>query len=364
MPVAEKLGLDMRLGNGGAVQLHENAVAAQALGVNGARNQFLARSRFAVDEHAAVGRRHQPDLLPQRLHRHALAGQHRADAELALELQVLRAQPPRLHGVLHHDQRAVQRERLLQKVVSAQLGGLHRGFNGAVAADDHHFRPRFRRQPCESPASTSSPSRSGSQMSSKHHVVGRVLEQDHRLGRGSAPATPYPSSRRISSRDDANLRLVIHHQNVIHERISLAVQMGRSPCSVSGACPGGWFHQRNAHQEARALGAVALRAHAAAMLLHNLGRDGKPQSGAPMLGGVEGQEQPLANLVGQSVAGVGDRHLHRRAILAERACEISEHAQQAALHGLGGVIDQVGQRAANGFRIGQHRRQPGCQIAA
>ena len=81
-----------------------------------------------------------------------------------------------------------------------------------------------------------------------------------------------------------------------------------------------------------------------------------------MLGGVEGQKQPLANLVGEAVAGVGDGDFDRRAIFAERAVH-AEHAQQAALHGLGGIVDEVGQRAANGLRIGQHQRQAGLQIA-
>ena len=37
-----------------------------------------------------------------------------------------------------------------------------------------------------------------------------------------------------------------------------------------------------------------------------------------MLGGVEGQEQALANLVGEPVAGVGDDNLHGHAVFAER----------------------------------------------
>jgi hypothetical protein len=97
------------------------------------------------------------------------------------------------------------------------------------------------------------------------------------------------------------------------------------------------------------------------VLLHDLGRDRKAQARAAMLGGVEGQKQPLANFVGQPVAGVGDGDLDRRAVFAERAVN-AEHAQQAALHGLGGVVDQVGQRAANGLGIGQHRRQSRLQI--
>ena len=41
----------------------------------------------------------------------------------------------------------------------------------------------------------------------------------------------------------------------------------------------------------------------------------------------------------------------------------AEHAKQAALHGFSGIVDEVGQSAANGFRIGQHRRQVRLEIA-
>ncbi len=40
-----------------------------------------------------------------------------------------------------------------------------------------------------------------------------------------------------------------------------------------------------------------------------------------------------------------------------------EYAQQAALHGLGGVVDEVSQGAADGLGIGQHRRQARLQVA-
>ena len=62
------------------------------------------------------------------------------------------------------------------------------------------------------------------------------------------------------------------------------------------------------------------------------------------------------------MAGVGDHHFHRRAVFAERAAN-AKHPQQAALHGLGRVVDQVGQRAADGFRIGQNRGQTRFQVA-
>ena len=54
------------------------------------------------------------------------------------------------------------------------------------------------------------------------------------------------------------------------------------------------------------------------MLLHDFGGDGEAQAGAAMLGGVEGQKQPLANFVGQAVAGVGDGDFNGRAVFAER----------------------------------------------
>ena len=45
-------------GDGGAVQLDEGALAARAQAVNGARQQLLAGSGFALDEHGGVGGRH------------------------------------------------------------------------------------------------------------------------------------------------------------------------------------------------------------------------------------------------------------------------------------------------------------------
>ena len=139
--IAEELGLDVRFGDGGAVELDKDAIAAQAFGVNGAGDELLAGARLAIDEHAAVGGRHQLDLLAQRLQRHAFTSEHGRCTELALELLVFRAQAARLDGVLDDDQRAVERERLLKKVVGAELGGFHGGLDGAVAADDDDFRP-------------------------------------------------------------------------------------------------------------------------------------------------------------------------------------------------------------------------------
>ena len=66
--VAEELGLDVVLGDGGAVELDEDAVFAQGFGVHGAADEFFAGAGFAVDEDAAVGGGHQLDLLAEGLH--------------------------------------------------------------------------------------------------------------------------------------------------------------------------------------------------------------------------------------------------------------------------------------------------------
>ena len=150
----------------------------------------------------------------------------------------------------------------------------------------------------------------------------------------------------------ANLRFVVDHQDVVHEarpfRPSRCCSLAATRAARTGSISGKRSRKR------APLGLLALGADGAAVLLHDFGGDGKAQAGAAMLGGVEGQEQPLANLVGQAVAGVGDGDLNGRAIFAERGAN-AEHAQQAALHGFGGIVDQVGQRAANGLGIGQHR---------
>ena len=139
LAMAEQFALDQVFGNGGAVDLDEHGVLAQALRVDGARRQFLAGAGFAVDQHAAVGGRHQRNLLAQRLHGNAVAHDHAARLELLLEFQVLAAQPLGFDGVLQHDQRALDGERLFQEVEGAELGGAHRGLDVAVAGDHDDF---------------------------------------------------------------------------------------------------------------------------------------------------------------------------------------------------------------------------------
>ena len=53
--MAEELAFEQAGGNGGAIQLDKGALAARAQAVDGTRQQLLAGSGFALDEHGRVG---------------------------------------------------------------------------------------------------------------------------------------------------------------------------------------------------------------------------------------------------------------------------------------------------------------------
>ena len=80
--VAEELGLDEVFGDGGAVELDEDAVAAEGFGVDGAGDELFAGAGFAEDEDAAVGGGHELDLLAQGLDGDGFAGDGVARGEL------------------------------------------------------------------------------------------------------------------------------------------------------------------------------------------------------------------------------------------------------------------------------------------
>ncbi len=170
-------------GDGGAVEFDEDAVAAQAFSVNSARDEFLAGAGLAIDEHAAVGGRHEANLLAQRLDRHAFTGEHSANAELALEFEVLVAKAAGFDGILEDDQGAIERERLFEKVVCAELGGFDGGFDGAVAGDDDDFGPLFRSE-CMNVGENVEAVAIGEPDIEQDDVVGRVLDEHQGFGRG------------------------------------------------------------------------------------------------------------------------------------------------------------------------------------
>jgi hypothetical protein len=77
------------------------------------------------------------------------------------------------------------------------------------------------------------------------------------------------------------------------------------------------IEQGQADEETRAFGGVAFGANRAAEFLDDLGRDGKAKSGAAVLGGVEGQEKPLANFFGEPVACVRNLDFDGAAIFCQ-----------------------------------------------
>jgi hypothetical protein len=131
--VAEQLGLDQLLGDGGAVDLHQRPVAAGRGAMDGARRQLLAGAALAGDQDRGVGRRRLVDGLAELAHRGRRADQGlRLDAERA----VLGAQARVLDGIAQRHEHALALQGLLEEVVGPQPGRLDRGGDVGVAA--HH----------------------------------------------------------------------------------------------------------------------------------------------------------------------------------------------------------------------------------
>ena len=95
------------------------------------------------------------------------------------------------------------------------------------------------------------------------------------------------------------------------------------------------------------------------MFLDDLGGDGEAEPGAALLGGEVRQEETLAHLVGEAGAGVGDGEFDHAA--GQQRGADAQFAQQALLHGFGGVVDQVAQGALHGFGVGEDERKAGIQ---
>ena len=98
--MAEQLALDQVFGNRGAVHFDKHLVLAQALRMDGMGHQFFPRARLAINQHPAVGRRHEQNLLAQCFHRNALPYDHAARSELLFEFAVFLLHLPGIDGIL------------------------------------------------------------------------------------------------------------------------------------------------------------------------------------------------------------------------------------------------------------------------
>src|SRR5947209_4709161 len=80
--MAKKLAFNQVFGKRGTINLDEGSFCAQARLVDGARHQFLTGSALTINEHAAVGASHQPQLLAQSFHGNTVADDFRETSVL------------------------------------------------------------------------------------------------------------------------------------------------------------------------------------------------------------------------------------------------------------------------------------------
>jgi len=122
--------------------------------VDGARHQLFTGSRFAVDVHRGVGRRHLGNGLKDRLHGGGLPDDVFEDIATGgvgaqgsgVRLGPLAGSPlgSDLQRPLDLEAHHLSRERLLQKIEGAEAHGLHGGLHGAERRDDHRRTLRVR----------------------------------------------------------------------------------------------------------------------------------------------------------------------------------------------------------------------------
>ncbi len=116
------------------------AAAAAAQAVDTARDEFLAGTVLAEDQHAPVGRRRHRDLFAELAHRIALPHHRHALVDSGAKGAVLGFEPPLADGIADDEHRLFQRERLLDEVVGAEFDRADGGLDVAVPGDHHHRR--------------------------------------------------------------------------------------------------------------------------------------------------------------------------------------------------------------------------------
>jgi hypothetical protein len=143
--VAEELAFQDLLGDGGAVHGDHFLLAAQAVLVNGARDQLLARPAGPGDQHRSRGGRDLADALEDVAHDRG--GAHQGSEAFLLrqrlpQRQVLAHHLLPLHSLVHGEQDALLAKRLGDVVESPLLRGLHRRLDGGKSGehDDGRFR--------------------------------------------------------------------------------------------------------------------------------------------------------------------------------------------------------------------------------
>src|SRR5207249_7153458 len=148
--VPEELAFDQLLGNRGAVELHKRLLGPRAHPVQGRSDQLFPGAALAVHQDAAVGGSRERELLPQRLHRHAVTDHAAPSLQFLAQEPVLGAEFDLMERVAKRQQCLIDGEWFLDEVKSPELGGAHRSFDGGVAGDhDDHRRVLERLDPFE-----------------------------------------------------------------------------------------------------------------------------------------------------------------------------------------------------------------------
>jgi hypothetical protein len=108
-----------------------------------ARRHLLARPRRTRHQHAGPRRRHPLHRRADRLQGRALADQLRLRTRAQPQLGILGGQPRRLQRPAHDQQQPVGLEWLFDEVIGAELNGIHRRLDRAMARDHHHRHMRL-----------------------------------------------------------------------------------------------------------------------------------------------------------------------------------------------------------------------------
>src|SRR5206468_12720838 len=107
--------------------------AAQAVAMDGSRDQLFADAALALNEDGRVGRRRPPDGGHHLLQRGALADQLVPDLDRFLERAILVAKPSLIERIAQAHEHPLACERLLDEVERPFFGRLDRRADRAVA---------------------------------------------------------------------------------------------------------------------------------------------------------------------------------------------------------------------------------------
>ena len=143
--VAEQFTLQEVFRNGGAIDRDERRFGARAVLIDGAGDQLLARARFAPDEHGDRLGGDAANFLAHVVHRLADADEGCSALDRGVgQGHGFAHEAAGIHGAMQDVNERLHLERLLQVIVSAELGGLDGGLNRAVCGHQHDGQARLR----------------------------------------------------------------------------------------------------------------------------------------------------------------------------------------------------------------------------